>query len=108
MKDFADLGIKYVAADGKKRFECPTARLDDLQNVRIVVKDFETGITTKEGANRYVVLVEENGGIERKFFTNSDEMKQILDKVRAASELPFRTVIKRKTFGEGKKKYCFT
>lgn len=108
MKDFAELGINYVAADGKKRFECPTARLDDLQNVRIVVKDFETGITTKEGGNRYVVLVEDEGGVERKFFTNSEEMKQILDKVRAASELPFRTTIKRKTFGEGKKKYCFT
>ncbi|MCR5588003.1 MAG: RNA-directed DNA polymerase [Bacteroidales bacterium] len=108
MKYFADLGINYVAADGKKRFECPTVRLDDLQNVRIVVKDFETGITTKEGTNRYVVLVEDDGGVEHKFFTNSEEMKQILDKVRAASELPFRTVIKRKNFGEGKKKYCFT
>ena len=40
--------------------------------------------------------------------SNSEEMKQRLDKVRAASELPFRTTIKRKTFGEGKKKYCFT
>lgn len=39
---------------------------------------------------------------------NVKEMKQILDKVRSANELPFRTIIRRKTFGEGKKKYCFT
>jgi len=108
MKDFSELGISYVAADGKKRYECPTARLDDLQNTRIVVKDFETGVTTKEGGGRYLVLVEDENAKEFKFFTNSEEMKQILDKTREAGEIPFRTVIRRKTFGEGKKKYCFT
>ena len=108
MKDFAELGIKYVTQDGKKHFECATVRLDEIQNVHIIVKDYETGITTKEGTDRYVVLVEDDSGQDHKFFTNSDEMKQILDKVRAANELPFRTIIRRKTFGEGKKKYCFT
>ena len=108
MRDFAELGISYVAQDGKKRFECVTARLNDLQNMTIVVKDFETGITTREGGDRYVVLFEWEDGREGKFFTNSEEMKQILDKVRKADALPFRTRIVRKVFGNNKAKYCFT
>lgn len=108
MKDFAELGIRYVAEDGKKRFECETFKLNDIQNMTIVVKDFESGITTKEGENRYVVLFELEDGKEGKFFTNSEEMKQILEKVRQAGELPFRTKIVRKMFGDKKFKYCFT
>lgn len=108
MKDFSELGIKYVAQDGKKRFECATAKLDDIQNTHIIVKDFETGIKTREGDDRYVVLFEDESGVERKFFTASEEMKQLLDKIRSLGEIPFRTVIRRKNFGDGKKKYCFT
>lgn len=54
------------------------------------------------GGGRYLVLVEDENAKEFKFFTNSEEMKQVLDKAREAGEIPFRTVI------EGKKKYCFT
>lgn len=108
MVDFAELGIKYVAEDGKKRFECPSVRLGDIQNTVVVVKDFETDVTTKEGGGRYVVLIDDAEGREKKFFTNSDELKQILDKVRDADKLPFRTTIKRVVFGDGKHKYCFT
>lgn len=108
MQDFKDLGIKYVAQDGKKRFDCPTAQLNQLQNRTVVVKDFETGVNTKQGDDRYVVLFEWEDGQEGKFFTNSEEMKQILDKVREAGALPFRTTIVRKNFGNNKYKYCFT
>lgn len=48
------------------------------------------------------------GIIEQASSYNSEEMKHILDKTREAGAIPFRTVIRRKTFGEGKKKYCFT
>lgn len=108
MKDFAELGVSYVAQDGKKRYECATVKLDDIQNVSVVVKDFETGITTREGSDRYVVLVEDDNGNEKKFFTASEEMKQLLTKIKDMGELPFRTIIRKKNFGEGKKKYCFT
>lgn len=108
MKDFAELGINYVSQDGKKHFECPTVKLDDIQNTRIIVKDFETGVKTKEGDDRYIVLIEDDAGVEHKFFTASEEMKQILNKVRQMNELPFATIIRRKNIGEGKKKYCFT
>lgn len=108
MRDFADLGIKYVAQDGKKHFDCPYTSLNDVQNRTIIVKDYETGISTKEGPDRYVVLFEDERGQEAKFITNSAEMKQILDKIAAAGELPFRTTIVRKRMAENKSKYCFT
>lgn len=108
MKDFSQLGVSYVAQDGKKHFECPCVKLDDIQNVRVVVKDYETGVRTKEGEDRYLVLIEDDLGRERKFFTASEEMKQILNKVNQMGEIPFSTIIKRKSLGEGKKKYCFT
>ena len=108
MRDFAELGIKYVAQDGKKHFDCPYVSLNDVQNRTIVVKDFETGISTKEGPDRYVVLFEDERGQEAKFITNSGEMKQILDKVAEVGELPFRTTIVRKRMAENKCKYCFT
>jgi len=108
MRDFAELGIKYVAQDGKKHFDCPYTSLNDVQNRTIVVKDFETGIQTKEGPDRYVVLFEDEHGQEAKFITNSAEMKQILDKVAEADMLPFRTTIVRRRMAENKCKYCFT
>lgn len=108
MKDFAELGISYVSQDGKKHFECPTVKLDDIQNTKIIVKDFETGVKTKEGEDRYIVLIEDEAGNESKFFTASEEMKQILTKVSQMGEIPFTTIIRRKNIGEGKKKYCFT
>ena len=108
MRDFAELGIKYVAQDGKKHFDCPYTSLNDIQNRQIVVKDYETGISTKEGPDRYVVLYEDEDGHEGKFITNSAEMKQILDKVAEIGEMPFRTTIIRKRMAENKCKYCFT
>lgn len=107
MRDFADLGIKYVAQDGKKHFDCPYTTLNDIQNRAVIVKDYETGITTKEGSDRYVVLFED-GGSDGKFITNSAEMKQILDKVAEMGGFPFRTTIVRKRMAENKYKYVFT
>ena len=102
MRDFAELGIKYVAQDGKKHFDCPYVSLNDVQNRTIIIKDCETGISTKEGPDRYVVLFENEHGTDEKFITNSAEMKQILDKAVAAGFLPFRTTIVRKRMAENK------
>lgn len=107
MKDFKELGIRYKPEDGKKRFTGELVRLGDLQNCEIVVHDFETDITTKEGDGRYVVQIEFDGE-QKKFITNSEEMKNILNQVRAAEALPFKTTIKREVFGQNKNKYVFT
>ena len=108
MKDFADFGLRFVAKDGKKRFECPSVSLGDLQNRTIIVEDYEKGIKTKEGDGRYVVKFRSDEIGEGKFFTNSEELKQMLDKISEVEGFPFRTSIKRQVFGSGKVKYSFT
>ena len=110
MRDFKDFGLVYESTDGKKHYNCDTISLSELINVEVVVRDFETDVKTREGEGRYLVLIEKEGR-ERKFFTNSEEMKQMLDKVRKlypTDGFPFATVIKRVSIGNGKFKYSFT
>lgn len=62
----------------------------ELVNLPIVVKDFETGIKTEQGEDRCIVAIEMNGE-PKKFFTNSEEMKNILLQVKGyARRLPVR------------------
>ncbi len=57
---------------------------------------------------RCVVAIEQNGE-QKKFFTNSEEMKNILQQVSEMPDgFPFETTIKAETFGKGKTKYIFT
>ncbi len=106
MENFKDLGIGYKPKDGKKRFDVERIRLSDLQNCEVIVQDFETGVTTREGEDRCVVQIEHDGK-QRKFITNSDEMKDNLVQAREMDALPFKTTIKRISFGDGKAKYTF-
>ena len=91
MKTFAELGFVYQR-DGKKEFDAESIKLSKLANKQVVVKDYETGISTDQGPDRYVVLIEYEGR-ERKFFTNSQKMKQALDFAREHDGLPFQTTI---------------
>lgn len=55
-----------------------------------------------------MVAIEQNGE-QKKFFTNSEEMKNILLQVKEMPDgFPFETTIKAETFGKGKTKYVFT
>lgn len=92
MNSFADLGFIYQR-DGKKDFAARKISLRQIINEKITVKDFETGIKTSEGEDRYVVLIEYQGE-ERKFFTNSDKMKTALNLASEKKFLPFETIIK--------------
>lgn len=108
MKTFAEFGLKYIAKDGKKRFDCDAYSLGDLMNKTIEVIDFETGINTREGKDRYLILFNEKTIGEGKFFTASEELKQLLDKIKEQDGLPFSTIIQRKKFSNNKVKYIFT
>ena len=107
MKDFSELGLSYVSASGKKLFDCDTIQQGDLQNRQFVVKDYEKDVKTKQGEGRYVVLIDLDGK-EFKFFTNSEELKQMLDKAKEMGAVPFRTILRRKSIGGNKFKYSFT
>ncbi|MBR4709509.1 MAG: hypothetical protein IKP30_05315 [Bacteroidaceae bacterium] len=108
MKSFKDLKVAYKPEDGKKRFSGALVSIRELVNLPIVVKDFETGIKTEQGEDRCIVAIEQNGE-PKKFFTNSEEMKNILAQIREMPEgFPFETTIKTETFGKGRTKYVFT
>lgn len=108
MKSFKDLKVAYKPEDGKKRFPGAVVSIRELVNLPIVVKDFETGIKTEQGEDRCIVAIEQNSEA-RKFFTNSEEMKNILAQIREMPDgFPFETTIKTETFGKGRTKYVFT
>ena len=45
----------------------------------------------------------------QKFFTNSEEMKNILQQIKEQPDgFPFSTVLKTESFGQGRTKYIFT
>lgn len=79
MKKFSEMGVTYKPADGKKRFPGKVTRLGDIVNIPIEIHDFEVGIDTKEGEDRYLVSFRNPATKEwGKFFTASQEMKGIL------------------------------
>jgi len=72
------------------------------------VKDYEMGIKTEQGEDRCIVSIEQNGEM-KKFFTNSEEMKNILQQISSMPDgFPFETTIKTETFGKGRTKYVFS
>ena len=108
MRSFKDLNVAYRPEDGKKRFAGAVVSIRELVNLPIVVKDFEIGVKTSQGEDRCVVSIEQ-GGEPKKFFTNSEEMKNILQQVSEMPDgFPFETTIKTETFGKGRTKYIFT
>lgn len=108
MKSFKDLKIAYKPEDGKKRFSGAVVSIRELVNLPIVVKDYETGIHTEQGEDRCIVSIEQNGE-PKKFFTNSEEMKNILAQISEMPDgFPFETTIRTETFGKGRTKYVFS
>lgn len=110
MKKFSEMGVSYTPADGKKRFPGKTMRLGAIVNKNIEVHDYETGINTSQGENRYVVSFrDKQTGDWGKFFTASEEMKNILDQISDIEDgFPFETTIVSEVFDGGKVKYKFS
>lgn len=110
MKKFSEMGVTYTPADGKKRFPGKTTRLGNICNKVIQIHDFETGVKTTQGEDRYVVSFFDPQKNEwGKFFTASEEMKSILDQVSDIEDgFPFETTIESELFDGNKVKYKFT
>jgi len=113
---FASLGIKqsHRSIDGKKMFDVSEVKLMDILNTPITVLDFESGIKTKQGPDRYAVLFVDEQGRKGKFITNSYNMKDVLDQARQMEQetgnkvFPVSNVIiKRRPLGDGKSAYYF-
>lgn len=110
MKKFSELGVTYAPADGKKRFPGKVMRLSAIQNKVLEIHDYETGMTTSQGDDRYLVSFRDTHTNEwGKFFTASEEMKNILDQVSDLEDgFPFETTIVSEIFDGNKQKFSFS
>lgn len=88
MAKFSELGLKYTPKDGKKRFNCQHMTLGQIANRPIEILEFETDIKTRWGESRYLVLFHFVGeSTEYKFYTDSEEMKSLLDQMKESGAL---------------------
>ena len=110
MKKFSEMGITYTPADGKKRFPGKVMRLGSIQNKEIEIHDYQDDMTTSHGDGRYLVSFRDKAtGEWAKFFTSSEEMKNILDQISNIEDgFPFETVIESEVFDGNKVRYKFT
>lgn len=110
MKKFNEMGVTYTPKDGKKRFPGNATRLASIQNMEIEIHDYESDVKTSQGEGRYLVSFKyKQTGQWGKFFTASEEMKNILDQVSDIEDgFPFETVIVSERFDGNKVKYSFT
>lgn len=106
MKSFKELGLQYVAEDGKKRFGGKQVTLRSLQNVHIVIVDYEKDVETENG-KRTVVSFEYDNGEMGKYFTADKQQLYFLEKAKEMNEIPFDVTIGSEVFGNGKVRYTF-
>lgn len=107
MKSFKELGLRYVAEDGKKRFSGKQVTLRSLTNIHITVEDFEKDVETHNGL-RTVVSFSYNNGEKGKYFTADKEQLWYLTEAEKIGALPFDTTIIAEVFGDGKVRYKFS
>lgn len=91
--DDGSLAFLEIAPDeANKHFNCPETTQQQLINRSFWLCDFIKGVKTKHGTDRYIVLVKFNKDDKladaRKFFTNSREIKYILDQIEARHAFP--------------------
>lgn len=111
MIKFSDLGLTYTPKDGKKRFNGECVRISSIVNVEIEIHDFERDVKTAQGDGRYLVSFKDTrNGRFAKFFTNSDEMKSMLDAIESKGNVfPILTTIQSAPFEGGRgTRYYFT
>lgn len=105
MKKFSELGVSLI--DNRCVFQVPKVSITDVLNCEIEVLDFESGVRTQHGEDRYVVKIRHDG-IECKFFTNSTPIKEALHQINK-DDFPFTTTIRVQKFDTGSgKTYHFT
>lgn len=105
MKQFSELGLRYER-DGIPYHNVECLKLTELAGCKITVKQFYLDVPTQYGPKTLVIIDDEDGQ-EKKFFTGSDEMTQLLKQAKDKGLLPFETTIGRNKLENGKFKYSF-
>ena len=103
MKKFSDFGIDTLKE--KKIFPGKTISIEDLIDKDIVVNDYIEDVKTSFGEGRYLLSIEFESA-KHKFFTDSKNIKEALDRI-PKDGFPFAATIKQQKLGGGKKTYYF-
>lgn len=95
---FASKGItsNNKTKDGKKYYQVKSVSITDILNVPIRVLDFETGITTSKGKDRYAVLYETASGEKCKFVTSASRSRMCLTRqgeLKSRARVSFRWIM---------------
>lgn len=108
MNKFSDLNISSQAKgkNGEIYYEVPVVSCSFLVGRKIIVKDLQTNVKTRNGDGRYVVLIEE-GGNECKFLTNNPRLKDVLNLCRKLKAFPFEATFKSRSLNGNKVDYYF-
>lgn len=89
--------LKIKREDGTKHFKVNEITQAQLANKTFWVCDFIQNVKTKFGEERYLVLIkfdkEDSDSMGRKFFTNSKDIKYILDKIEEANAFPRKVTL---------------
>lgn len=104
--DDGSLSFLNIEPDKNSRhFNCEETTQQKLTNLSFWVIDFIESVKTKFGSDRYLVKVKFNKDdsevLARKFFTNSREIKYVLDKIRERGAFPRRVTMR----GNGNRYY---
>lgn len=92
----AFLGIELDA--NNKHFNCPETTQQKLTNLSFWVLDYLDDVKTKFGNNRFLVKIKYNmedpDTEARKFFTNSQEIKYVLGKIKELNAFPRKVTMR--------------
>lgn len=99
IEDDGSLEFLKIPADAtNKHFNCPETTQQKLTNLTFWVVDFLEGVKTKFGENRVLVKIKMNqkdkDSESKKFFTNSTEIKYVLQKIREMNKLPRKVTMR--------------
>jgi hypothetical protein len=93
LEDDGSLAFLNIPPDETfRRFNCSEITQQKLINRTFWVIDYFDNVKTKYGDNRFLVKIkfkiEDDDSEARKFFTNSQEIKYVLKKIREMSKFP--------------------
>lgn len=97
--DDGSLAFLQIEPDANnKHFNCPETNQQKLINLSFWVVDYLDDVKTKFGNNRFLVKIkfnrEDPDNEARKFFTNSQEIKYILGKIKERNAFPRKVTMR--------------
>ncbi len=98
-RDDGSLAFLQIPGDANNRhFNCPETTQQKLINLSFWVIDYVESVKTKFGENRFVVKIKMNQDDKdsdaRKFFTNSQEIKYVLQRIKELNAFPRKVTMR--------------